>query len=99
MRKRLFSTVISRCSLRIPASSTFTTRPLSVTYTSVLGTQWARAAPSRAPPTERVTKCTVELTLHMAIQRNKFISTTPPPPGDHFLFHPPPDPSPFCRRD
>jgi hypothetical protein len=31
MRNRLPSTVISRCSLRIPANSTFITSPLSVT--------------------------------------------------------------------
>jgi hypothetical protein len=36
----------------------------------VFGTQWALAEVSR-PVTERVTKCTVELTLHMAIRELK----------------------------
>src|SRR5207248_946353 len=67
IRRRLPSTVISRCSLRMPASSTLITRPLSVAYTSVLGTQCALADPSLPPAAERVTKWTVELTLHMAI--------------------------------
>ena len=69
IRMRLPSTMISRCSLRIPASSTFTTNPLSVSYTSVLGTQCARAEPSVTPEVERVTNWTDELILHMA-QRN-----------------------------
>jgi hypothetical protein len=35
----------------------------------VFGTQLALADPSRPPAAERVTKWTVELTLHMAIRR------------------------------
>src|SRR5439155_15320291 len=71
MRRRLPSTVISKCSLRMPANSTLTTTPLSVAYTSVLGVQLARAEPSREPPRERVTKCTDELTLHMVISAER----------------------------
>src|SRR6266550_4104871 len=89
MRRRVPSTVISKCSLRMPANSTLTTIPLSVAYTSVLGTQLARAEPSRVPPSER-TKCTDELTLHMAIsaervyqpsriRKRRFISFSPIP--------------------
>src|SRR6266404_5571091 len=93
MRRRLPSTVISKWSLLMPASSTFTTSPLSVAYTSVLGTQCARLDPSRPTDTERLTKCTDELTLHMAIsakivshpsvlRKCRLISISPGPPGD-----------------
>src|SRR5260370_18906256 len=93
MRRRLPSTVISKWSLLIPASSTLITSPLSVAYTSVLGTQCARVEPSRPTDTERPTKCTDELTLHMAIsatkvsqqsslRKRRLISFSPVPPGD-----------------
>src|SRR6266487_4637866 len=86
MRRRQPSTVISKCSLRMPANSTLTTTPLSVAYTSVLGTQLARADPSRVPPRERVTKCTDELTLHMAISAEIILLAAPPQAPSHFIF-------------
>src|SRR5437660_8909429 len=97
MRRRLPSTVISRCSLRMPANSTLTTTPFSVAYTSVLGCQLARADPSRVPPRERVTKCTDELTLHMAISAENYTSCCASASAVSFEFQQHLRPLPFAR--
>src|SRR2546426_4665513 len=99
MRRRLPSTVISKCSLRMPANSTLTTSPLSVAYTSVLGTQFAPAEPSRLPPRERVTKCTDELTLHMAISAEKLYQPSRFRKRRLISFSPAPQAAPLCARE
>src|SRR6266581_321557 len=97
MRRRVPSTVISKCSLRIPANSTLTTTVLSVAYRSVLGTQLARADPSRVPPRERVTKCTDELTLHMAISAENYTNRRASASAVSFHFHQHLGPLPLAR--
>src|SRR5882672_1145676 len=99
MRRRLPSTVISKCSLRMPANSTLPTTPFSVAYTSVLGTQLARADPSRVLPRERVTKCTDELTLHMAISAEKLYQSPRLRKRRLISFSPGPQAAPLCARE
>src|SRR5258705_11573694 len=63
--RRLPSTVSSRSSRRMPASSTLITRVPSVTYTSVLGIQCVSPADSSRPPEQALRTYSDELTLHM----------------------------------